>query len=76
MPRGSRAFALLHLVVAIIGTVPLLWYSDTLDPAALVAGAVAVLAVLWLTGAVMQGRMKMTTALLAEASIVVLIFVA
>jgi hypothetical protein len=47
-----------------------------LDPAALVAGAVAVLAVLWLTGAVMQGRMKMTTALLAEASIVVLIFVA
>ena len=70
MSRASRAFALLHLVVAIIGALPLLWYSDTLDPAALVAGAVAVLAVLWVIGAVMQGRLRIATALLVEIVIV------
>jgi sterol desaturase/sphingolipid hydroxylase (fatty acid hydroxylase superfamily) len=74
MSSARRAFALLHLVAAILGTVPLLWYSNTLDPAALFGGSFSILAVLWLAGAVMQGRVRIATALVLEILIVTLVW--
>jgi sterol desaturase/sphingolipid hydroxylase (fatty acid hydroxylase superfamily) len=67
MTRGARWFAVLHFVAVLIGTVPLLWYSDTLPLTELAAWSTAVLAVLWITGAVMQNRIGPRTALGIEA---------
>ena len=72
MSRAANAFALLHLVAAVLGALPLLWYSEALAWPLLVAGSVAILSVLWMTGAVMQGRLGTATALLVEVGIVVL----
>ncbi|MCX7055302.1 MAG: serine hydrolase, partial [Proteobacteria bacterium] len=44
----------------------LLWYTEVLPGLSLVAGAVAVIAVLWLTGAVMQSRLRMSRAVAVE----------
>jgi sterol desaturase/sphingolipid hydroxylase (fatty acid hydroxylase superfamily) len=74
LSRAAGAFALLHLVAAVAGTLPLLWYSDTLAPSTLVAGACAVLLVLWLTGAVMQGRLRLPSALLLELGVVAVVW--
>jgi sterol desaturase/sphingolipid hydroxylase (fatty acid hydroxylase superfamily) len=72
MSRRRRWFATIHLTVAILATMPLLWHADGLAPSSLAAYAAALLAVLWMTGAVMQGRVQMTTALLVETPIVAL----
>jgi len=72
MSRGARRFALLHLVAAILATLPLLWYADTLRPLTLAAGSATLVAVLWLAGAVMQGRIRWSTALLIEAAVLAL----
>ena len=69
MDARVRAFALLQLTVAIGGAVPLLWFADALSRAALVAGALAIVGVLWATGAVMQGRLRLGGALAVEAGI-------
>ena len=66
MTRAVRTFALLHLAAAILGTVPLLWFLPDLEPAALAGGAGAILAALWLTGAVMQGRVRVRHAIALE----------
>lgn len=66
-PQVQR-FALLQLTAAIVGTTPLLWYSETLPRATLVAASLAVVALLWFTGAVMQGRLRLQTALAVEAA--------
>ncbi|HEX9206899.1 MAG TPA: sterol desaturase family protein [Steroidobacteraceae bacterium] len=66
MSAGVRAFALLHLVAAILGTMPLLWFASELAPLALAGGAAAILGVLWLTGAVMQGRLPLRLAVAIE----------
>jgi hypothetical protein len=69
MDPRVRAFALLQLVVAIGGAVPLLWSADELSRATLLAGALAIVGVLWATGAVMQGRVRLRSALTVEAGI-------
>ena len=69
MDPRVRAFALLQLVVAIGGAVPLLWFADELSRATLLAGALAIVGVLWATGAVMQGRVRLGSALTVEAGI-------
>jgi len=69
MDPRVRAFALLQLVVAIGGAVPLLWFADELSRATLLAGALAIVGVLWATGAVMQGRVRLRSALTVEAGI-------
>jgi len=56
MTRGARWFAAVHFAAVLVGTVPLLWYSSELPLAQLAVWSAAVLAVLWITGAVMQGR--------------------
>jgi alkylglycerol monooxygenase len=66
-----RAFALLQLGVAIAGAVPLLWFADDMSRSALLAGALVIVGVLWATGAVMQGRLRLGTALAVEAGLAV-----
>jgi alkylglycerol monooxygenase len=72
MPRAARIFAPVQLALAILATLPLLWFSDTLPRAALWAGAAAIVALLWLTGAVMQGRVRIGMALGLEATAIAL----
>ncbi len=66
MPRPVRAFACVQVTLAILGSMLLLWYAEVLPVLYLVAGAVAVIAVLWLTGAVMQSRLRMSRAVAVE----------
>ncbi|MCE3283830.1 MAG: hypothetical protein K0R70_86, partial [Steroidobacteraceae bacterium] len=67
MNRAIRVFATAQLTLAILGAVPLLWFAEEISRAALLAGALAIVAVLWTTGAVMQGRVRLGTALALEA---------
>jgi alkylglycerol monooxygenase len=64
-----RAFAMLQLTVAVGGAVPLLWFADELSRAALLAGALVIVGVLWATGAAMQGRLRLGGALALEAGV-------
>ncbi|HWJ05113.1 MAG TPA: sterol desaturase family protein [Steroidobacteraceae bacterium] len=68
MSPTVRRFALAQLTTVIVGTTPLLWYSETLPRITLVAASLAVVALLWFTGAVMQGRLRLQAALVAEAA--------
>ena len=76
MTRPVRAFACVQIGLAILGSVLLLWYTDTLAGLPLVAGAVAVIAVLWLTGAVMQSRVRMSRAVAVELAAIGIAIVA
>jgi sterol desaturase/sphingolipid hydroxylase (fatty acid hydroxylase superfamily) len=69
MPRHVRAFALVQLTLAVVCSMLLLWYAEVLPSLPLTAGAVAVVAVLWLTGAVMQSRLRMSRAVGLELAI-------
>ena len=69
MGRAARAFALLHFGAVLAGATALLWYADTLALPMLAAASLAILGVLWLIGAVMQGRLTLRNALLAEAAV-------
>jgi hypothetical protein len=51
----------------VLGTLPLLWFAPGLEPVALASGAGAILAVLWVTGAVMQGRLRLRHAIALES---------
>ena len=70
MPRPVRAFALVQITMAILGSMLLLWYAEELSGLPLVAGALAVIAMLWLTGAVMQSRLRMSPAVAVELTMV------
>ena len=76
MTRPVRAFALVQITLAILGSVLLLWYAEALAGLPLIAGAVAVIAVLWLTGAVMQSRLRMSRAIAVELAAVGIAIVA
>jgi sterol desaturase/sphingolipid hydroxylase (fatty acid hydroxylase superfamily) len=69
MGRPAQAFALLHFGAVLAGATALLWYADTLALPMLAAASLAILGVLWLIGAVMQGRLRIRTALIAEAAV-------
>jgi hypothetical protein len=62
-------FALLHFGAVLVGATALLWHADTLALPMLAAASLAILGVLWLIGAVMQGRLTLRNALLAEAAV-------
>ena len=67
MGRTAQLFAWVHFALVLVGATTLLWYADTLPFPMLVAASLAILAVLWLIGAVMQGRLRVRAALGAEA---------
>jgi sterol desaturase/sphingolipid hydroxylase (fatty acid hydroxylase superfamily) len=70
MSRPVRVFATLHITLAILGSVLLLWHSDGLAGAPLALGAAAIVATLWLTGAVMQSRLRLSRAVALELAVV------
>lgn len=75
MTRGVRRFAILHLTAAVLATLPLLWYSDSLPFVQLAGGSIAIVAVLWVTGVVMQGRTSVARGCAMDAAaLVVLVF--
>jgi sterol desaturase/sphingolipid hydroxylase (fatty acid hydroxylase superfamily) len=77
MTRQVQAFALVQVTLAILGSVLVLWYADSLPAVPLAAAACAVIALLWLTGAVMQGRLTLSRAVAAEVvALAALLFVA
>jgi sterol desaturase/sphingolipid hydroxylase (fatty acid hydroxylase superfamily) len=63
---AAQAFVIVHFVAVLCGATALLWYADQLPFATLAAAALAVLGVLWLIGAVMQGRLRLPTAVALE----------
>jgi hypothetical protein len=69
MGRSAGAFAVVHFGAVLAGATALLWYADTLALPMLAAAAFAILGMLWLIGAVMQGRLTLRNALLAEAAV-------
>ncbi len=66
MARATRVFAVLHFALALVGAVLLLWYSDALPFGMLASAGVAIILVLWVAGAVMQGRLTIPAALATE----------
>jgi len=76
MTHGGRWFTTVQFVAVLIGATALLWYSPTLSFAEVAAWSAAVLAVLWLTGAVMQGRLRIPAALAIEVASLALLVVA
>jgi len=67
MGRTARAFAVVNFVAVLVGATALLWYSGDLPFVALLAASLAVICVLWLIGAVMQGRLVPLHAIALEA---------
>ena len=66
MGPGARAFALGQFALVVAGTVPLLWYAAEMSFAALAGWSALVIGLLWITGAVMQGRIRVRAALAIE----------
>ncbi len=71
---AMQVFAVTHLVAAILATVPLLWFSESRPLSSLAPYALALVVVLWLIGAVMQGRVRIRSALLIEAAAIALAY--
>ncbi len=70
MSKSRRWFAAIHLLSAIAVMLPLLWFENELGQIELAVGSTAAVAALWVTGAVMQGRMRMATALSLECILI------
>jgi hypothetical protein len=73
MSRGTRRFVVAQFCAVLVGSTLLLWFESSLGAAAVSAWAVAAVAVLWITGAVMQGRLRLPLAIAIEAALVALL---
>jgi len=73
MSRGVRAFVFASFSVVLVGSTALLWYAQAMPFEALVSVAAAILGVLWMIGAVMQGRLGLPTAVGLEVVAVLLV---
>jgi hypothetical protein len=68
--RGAvRAFVVAQFALVLVAATVLLWFADTLPFAMLAAASLAILALLWLIGAVMQARLTIMVALAAEFAV-------
>jgi hypothetical protein len=76
MTRALRWFGGTELTLSILATVPLLWMAAELPARTIVAWTLAVAITLWLTGAVMQGRLRIARALLWQAIAIAVAIVA
>ena len=76
MTRALRWFGATELTLSILATVPLLWMAAELPARTIVAWTLAVAITLWLTGAVMQGRLRIARALLWQAIAIAVAIVA
>ncbi len=75
MRRGTRLFVVVQFCALLVSSTLLLWFESSLDVSAVAAWSVATIAVLWITGAVMQGRLRLPVALATEAALVALLAV-
>jgi hypothetical protein len=66
MTPAVRLFVVVQFVAALIGATLLLWYAEALPFELLAAASLAILGSLWITGAVMQGRLTLGKALTLE----------
>jgi sterol desaturase/sphingolipid hydroxylase (fatty acid hydroxylase superfamily) len=73
MTRGAQAFVFSSFSLVLVGATVLLWYAAVLPFEALVVIAAAILGVLWMIGAVMQGRLGLPTAVGLEVAAVLLV---
>jgi sterol desaturase/sphingolipid hydroxylase (fatty acid hydroxylase superfamily) len=76
MGRGVRTFVLVSFSIVLVGATVLLWYTSVLPFGALVIVAAAIMGVLWMIGAVMQGRLGLATAVGIEVAAVLLVMAA
>ena len=63
---AERVFAAMQITLAVLGTTALLWYAEALHLLPRVLAAVAIIGGLWLTGAVMQGRLRILPAVVLQ----------
>ncbi len=63
MSRAARRLAATGFCAALLASLPLLWHADAMRPGPLLVASIAVVASLWVTGAVMQGRIRSAPAL-------------
>jgi sterol desaturase/sphingolipid hydroxylase (fatty acid hydroxylase superfamily) len=75
MRRGTRLFVVVQFCALLVSSTLLLWFESSLDVSAVAEWSVATIAVLWITGAVMQGRLRLPVALATEAALVALLAV-
>ncbi len=73
MRRAERWHAALNLGAAILIMTPLLWFEASLPRVQLAAWSALVVVMLWTTGAVMQGRLRIPAALAIEAATLALV---
>jgi alkylglycerol monooxygenase len=73
--RGTRWFVAAHFCAVLLGTAPLLWFAPSMAFAELAAWSAAAIAALWVTGTVMQGRLRLPVALAIEAGALALLVV-
>jgi hypothetical protein len=66
MSRGTRAFVVVNFSIVLVAATALLWYSEALPFWASAIAATLILGILWVIGAVMQGRLPIATALAIE----------
>jgi len=74
MSRPAGWFAAVQLAGVVLATVPLLWTAEDRPLAASAPWAVALVVALWSIGAVMQGRVRIRTALVVEIAAIALAY--
>jgi sterol desaturase/sphingolipid hydroxylase (fatty acid hydroxylase superfamily) len=75
MSRAAGRFAWISLAAAVLLMLPLLWHEDSLPRSLLLAWSAVVVTALWTAGAVMQGRLRILTALAIDATVLVLVLI-
>jgi alkylglycerol monooxygenase len=73
--NGTRWFVVAQFCAVLVSSTLLLWYESSMGPAEVATCSVATIAVLWITGAVMQGRLRLTAALAIEVPTIALLVV-
>ena len=75
MLGGTRLFVVIQFCALLVGSTLLLWFESSLGTAAVAGWSAATIAMLWITGAVMQGRLRLPVALVMEGALVGLLAV-
>ncbi len=75
MRKGARWFVVAQFCAVLLSSTLLLWFESSMGLPAVAAWSVATIAVLWITGAVMQGRLRLPAALTIEAAALTLLAV-
>jgi hypothetical protein len=69
MPRRACRVAVLQLAACVFAAVALLWLADNLQARQTLSASLAIAFMLWATGALMQGRLRIGVALACEVAV-------